>query len=37
MGGLLVTLSVSCLTKFLVNNIYIYDSKLIYYKNIFHN
>jgi hypothetical protein len=27
----------SCLTKFLVNNIYNYIFKLIYYENIFHN
>jgi hypothetical protein len=25
------------LTKFLVNNIHIYDFKLIYYENTFHN
>jgi hypothetical protein len=29
--------SSSCLTKFLVNIIYIYGSKSIYYKNTFHN
>ena len=28
--------SSSRLTKFLVNSIHIYDSKIIYYKNIFH-
>jgi hypothetical protein len=27
----------SCLIKFLANTIYIYDSKIIYYKNIFRN
>ena len=35
--GMHTGLSVSRLTKFLVNNIHIYDSKLIYYKNIFRN
>ena len=35
--GLRATRSGSHLTKFLVNNIHIYDFKLIYYKNTFHN
>ena len=34
---LCATKSYSCLIKFLVNNIHIYDFKLIYNKNIFHN
>jgi hypothetical protein len=29
--------SSSRLTKFIVNSIYIYDSKSIYYENIFYN
>ena len=33
--GLRATKNVSCLTKFLVNNIYICGFKLIYYKNTF--
>ena len=35
--GMRATLSVSCLTKFLVNSIHIYDYKSIFYENIFHN
>jgi hypothetical protein len=31
------TKSYLCLIKFLVNNIHIYDFKLIYYENTFHN
>jgi hypothetical protein len=35
--GLRVRKSSSRLTKFLENNIHIYGSKSIYYKNTFHN
>jgi hypothetical protein len=35
--GLRAAKNNSCLNKFLVNGIHIYDSKLIYYENTFHN
>ena len=35
--GLRISKSSSCLTKFLVNIIHIYISKIIYYENIFLN